>query len=214
MCIYPAKKYCVYLTTYLGNKFPPFYIGSSSIDKIEKGYRGTVASKKYKKLFCQELKNNPQLFKTQIVATYHSRKMALYREKILQIKLNVVKSTMYINQSIAQLNGCHGMSVRGEDSPVYGRKCSRLERYANSLRIKEAWKNTNSGYHSPDFKTKKIQTNGKKRRYLVVRPDGKKIVVNRLRDFCRENGLTHVLMLAVAKGQQTHHKKHTCEYIL
>ena len=30
--------YCVYLTIYTGNKLPPFYIGSTSLKKINKGY--------------------------------------------------------------------------------------------------------------------------------------------------------------------------------
>jgi hypothetical protein len=36
--------YCVYLTIYKGNNLPPFYIGSTSIDKIDGGYHGSVMS--------------------------------------------------------------------------------------------------------------------------------------------------------------------------
>lgn len=110
-------KYCTYLTIYLGSKLPMFYIGSSTIKKINAGYRGSVKSKKYKQIWKQELKDNPHLFKTEIIKEYYSRKMALYREKKLQKQLNVVKSSLYINMSIAAPNGFFGMG--GENHPLY-----------------------------------------------------------------------------------------------
>ena len=59
--------YCTYLTVYSGNKLPPFYIGSSSIDIINNGYRGSVSSKEYKQIWKTELKNNSHLFKIMII---------------------------------------------------------------------------------------------------------------------------------------------------
>lgn len=56
------NNYCVYLTIYSGSKLPPFYIGSGTLDKIlNKGYRGSVTSKQFKKIWSQELKfyHNP-----------------------------------------------------------------------------------------------------------------------------------------------------------
>lgn len=114
-------KYCVYLTCYNGNKMPPFYIGSTSINKINDGYKGSVESKKYKKIFIQELKNNPNYFKTFIISYCMTRKSALSRELELQTKLNVVKSPLYINQSLASPNGSHGRCVQGTLNPMYGR---------------------------------------------------------------------------------------------
>lgn len=46
-----SKTYCTYVTFYSGNKLPPFYIGSTSVDKIEKGYRGSVKSKRWKQIY-------------------------------------------------------------------------------------------------------------------------------------------------------------------
>ena len=43
--------YCVYLTVYSGNLLPMFYIGSSSVKKIQNGYCGSISSKKYKNVF-------------------------------------------------------------------------------------------------------------------------------------------------------------------
>lgn len=93
--------YCVYLTIYYGNKMPMFYIGSSSLEKVKNGYRGTVSSKAYGKIWKSELKNNPQLFKTMIVSLHSSRKEAFDKEEIIQKKLNVIKNTLYLNKSYA-----------------------------------------------------------------------------------------------------------------
>jgi hypothetical protein len=34
--------FAVYLTSYKGNKLPPFYIGSSSVSALNSGYHGSV----------------------------------------------------------------------------------------------------------------------------------------------------------------------------
>ena len=117
-------KYCVYLTIYRGSKLPPFYIGSTSVLKIDNGYHGSVSSKKYKHIYQNELKNNPDSFKTVIISKFKSRAEALIKERILQIYLNVVKSPMYFNMSIASPNGFAGMDVKGENNPNYGSKMS------------------------------------------------------------------------------------------
>src|ERR1035437_1068641 len=102
-------KFCTYLTTYSGNKLPQFYIGSTSVDKvINKNYHGSVKSKMFKDIFNKELLENPCKFKTIIIRKYYSRKMAFYKEKLLQIKLNVVKNDMYFNMSIARSFGWEG----------------------------------------------------------------------------------------------------------
>jgi len=106
--------YCVYETTYLGNLFPQKfanskltptkYIGSSSIDKIDKGYRGSVSSKRFAKLWKQELKENPELFEIKILETFETREEALCAENRIQRKLNVVKDENYFNLAIAKDN--------------------------------------------------------------------------------------------------------------
>lgn len=113
--------YCTYLTTYHGNKLPQFYIGSTSIKIIRTGYHGSVKSKLYKEIWNSEILNNPHLFKTKIISTHGTRKEALNKEKILQERLNVVKSSMYINQAIATVNGFFGMDVSGKNNPAYKR---------------------------------------------------------------------------------------------
>lgn len=95
--------YCIYLTVYLGDKLPPFYIGSTSIDKIKKGYHGTVTSAKYKNIWRHEIKFNRHLFKTFIIPTEQiiniSHKLEL--ELKWQQAFDVVKSPLFINQCLA-----------------------------------------------------------------------------------------------------------------
>lgn len=43
--------YVVYLIKYLGDKLPPYYIGSSTETKLKNGYCGSISSKKYKIIF-------------------------------------------------------------------------------------------------------------------------------------------------------------------
>lgn len=96
--------YCVYLTIYKGGKMPPFYIGSSSTQRLRSGYIGSPASKSYKKIFKQEKIENRHLFKTRIISTHHSREDAYIKEKLLHEKLQVHLNPMYINQHIAYSN--------------------------------------------------------------------------------------------------------------
>ena len=93
--------YCTYLTIYSGNKLPRFYIGSTSIDKIDRGYHGSVSSKKYKKIWNSELKEHPELFKTQILTTHETREEAFNEEVRYQKEHDVVNSNLYINMAIA-----------------------------------------------------------------------------------------------------------------
>lgn len=115
-------EYCVYLTCYLGNKLPPFYIGSTTTARIQSGYKGSIKSKQYKEIFENEKLNNDHLFKTKIIKKFKDRKEALAYECSVQIKLNVVKSSLYINKSIAKDFGWFGMDTKGSNSPVFGKK--------------------------------------------------------------------------------------------
>ena len=96
--------FCVYLTTYKGNKIPPFYIGSgnlTNINKKSKPYLGTVTSKEYKTIWESEIKYNRNLFKLQVIKTFPTRSEAFDYERKIHIKLDVVRNPLYINKSIA-----------------------------------------------------------------------------------------------------------------
>ena len=109
--------FCVYLTTYFGNKLPIFYIGSSSEKKVlQSGYNGTVTSKRFGKIWREEQKNNKDLFKTKILSLHRKREDALVREEFLQRQLNVIRNPLYINMGYANkgfLNlDCHSEETK------------------------------------------------------------------------------------------------------
>ncbi len=131
--------YCVYLTCYRGNKLPPFYIGYSTVKKVNNGYRGTIQSKKYKTIFQQELKDNPHLFKTFIISKCVSRDEALKRESDFQRHFSVHKNSMYINMAISNKKFyCTDHSFKRTES--YGRKVSanNKKRWADPVE-REFW---------------------------------------------------------------------------
>lgn len=112
--------FCTYLTTYKGNKLPMFYVGSTSVSKINNGYRGSVASKAYKQIWIFELKNNPQLFETRIISLHSKREEAIKKENYFHKKLNVVFNELYINKANAILDGCFGLDNNGSNNPMFG----------------------------------------------------------------------------------------------
>jgi len=126
--------FCVYLTIYRGNKLPPFYIGSSSIKKINSGYKGSVSSEKYKDIWKKELKTNPSLFKTKIISKCATRQIAFNRENDIQHKLNVVKSSMYINGAYAK--DMSYMTGSGKLNGMYGKKHSDETKLVISIKNK------------------------------------------------------------------------------
>lgn len=107
--------FAVYLVVYKGSKLPPFYIGSSSLLKINSGYLGSVSSGRYKDMWKSEISNNPDLFKVRIISYHETRQEALEKELILQLKLQVIRNPLYVNLSYAQKNGVFGLSLRGKE---------------------------------------------------------------------------------------------------
>lgn len=128
-------EYCTYMTTYLGDKMPKFYIGSTSVKKILTGYHGSVSSKKFKNIWKNELRTRPELFTTEIIGSYSTRKAALDAELSLQITLDVVKNRHFINEALACPNGFFGRSVSGEDHPRFNSSHSD----ETKLRLSENW---------------------------------------------------------------------------
>lgn len=195
MNIYSNKKYCVYLTTYKGNKLPPFYIGSSSISKIENGYKGSVRSKKYSKIWKEELKATPHLFSTKIIKTFYSRKMATYKEKMLQIRLNVVKSSMYINESIACINGMFGRDIKKELHPLW--KIPRSEE--TRRKVSENHFDV-SGKNNPMFGVVG-EDNKLSKKYWAISPSGEKFIFIGLNNFCKSCGIFTPNAIGNIKGK-------------
>lgn len=126
--------YCVYLTVYRGNKLPMFYIGSSNVDKINKGYHGSVLSSEYKEIWKSELKNSPELFITRVISTHKTRQEAYQTEERLQKTQNVISSQLFINKAIAN-----------KTFNNFGKKDSieTKQKKSNSHKGKKVW---NAGY--------------------------------------------------------------------
>lgn len=112
--------YCVYLTIYSGKLLPMFYIGSSSVKKVKNGYHGSVKSKKYEKIWKQELKENSNLFTTNIISQHKVRSQAIDKEYKLQKQLKVATSPMYINECYA--SKLFGQRNLGKNNGFYGKK--------------------------------------------------------------------------------------------
>jgi hypothetical protein len=93
--------YVTYITFYSGNKLPPYYIGYTTNKNIEKGYGGSVSSKKYKEIWKEERTNNPHLFKTKVIKSWETKKEALSHEEKIHSILKVNENDLYINQCIA-----------------------------------------------------------------------------------------------------------------
>jgi hypothetical protein len=180
------NQFCTYLTIYKGNKLPIFYIGSSSISKINSGYHGSVKSASYRNIWEKELLESPHLFETKILTTHETRKKALEKEYAIQKKLNVVKNPLYINKAIAA--GCFGELDENSknkskeknklirSSPIWQQTTEKIRAEKQSKSIKQTinsdkWKNTSGKtrlekvkktFNDPDWKsTKGIQKSKK-----------------------------------------------------
>jgi hypothetical protein len=130
------ERYITYLTTYTGDKLPPYYIGSTSEAKALSGkYFGSVTSKKWKDTFRSELKNNKHLFSITILSTHDTRQQSLDAELQLQIKNDVVKSKLFFNEAFASPNGYFGRDISGVNHPQYGKTHSESARRKMSLSL-------------------------------------------------------------------------------
>ena len=214
-----------------------FYIGSSMVHKIQKGYRGSVSSKLYKEIWKQELKSNPHYFKTKIISKHTTDKEARNKELNLQKCLKVVTNDMYINRSLAKPNGFFGMNVSGKNHPRQGRLNTESHRnkISESTKGREPWNKGKSGIYSQ----KSLESNRQKhlgkepwnkgktgiynqetlekiersQDWIVTSPQGEKYHVRNLAKFCRNNNLTKTHMGNVAKGKSEHHKKWKCQKV-
>lgn len=133
--------YCVYLTVYFGDKLPRRYIGSAKVERIKLGYNGSIKSKKYKDIYCEEQTKNKHLFKTKVLSLHHSQEDAIREELRLQIKYDVVKSQLYMNMSLACVSGCFGRDISGENHPMSNKHHSDETKKRISEKLKQKYKN-------------------------------------------------------------------------
>ena len=131
--------FCVYLTVYFGQnkQIPRRYIGSTKIERITAGYKGSVKSRKYKDIFAS-IRNE---CKTRILSKRNTHEEAILEELRLHMKYNVVKSEIYFNLSYAAPNGYFGKPTKGEDHPFYGKQHKDSTKLKISENLKNQYKN-------------------------------------------------------------------------
>lgn len=138
--------YCTYLTVYKGNKLPPFYIGYSTVDKVNKGYNGSVSSKEYKQIWKLERKIHPKLFKTVILSTHSTNEEAILKEAALLNKLKVIDNSLYINKAAFP----HFNSIGRKHSEETKKKISSGNKgKKRSIEVKQLWSQLKKGKTSP-----------------------------------------------------------------
>lgn len=172
-------EWCTYITVYAGTTFPPkigleqpfLYIGSSKSEFVlNKMYHGSVCSQQYMKLWKDEIKNNPQLFKTYIVSFFETQQQARYHELLLQKVNNVIKNPLYLNMSYANgsFAGC-----------MFGTKFK-----PHSEESKKHLSEINSGGKNRNAK-----------QFKIIDPLGNEtIVIGGLDKFCKDNNLSRSTM--------------------
>lgn len=129
--------FVVYLTKYTGEKLPPNYIGSTSEKKANsQKYFGSVRSKKWGKIFREELRENPAFFSVEILSHHKSREDAMQEELRQQILRDVVASPGYFNESFATPDGFFGRDTSGENNPFFGKTHTVEVCNAQSQRMK------------------------------------------------------------------------------
>lgn len=179
-------KFCTYLTIYDGCLLPPFYIGSTSLCKVNAGYRGSVGSNRYGKIWKSELAAHPERFTVEVLSTHHTRIEALQEELRLQIINNVVKSPLFTNQSLASVNGFFGRDTSGANHPRFGDSHSAVSR----LKIKE---------NHADVSGAK---NGRAIRMRLTSPSGQVFdIIGCLKKFCEDQKLPYCTMNWILKGR-------------
>ena len=193
--------YCVYLTTYSGDKIPKYYIGSSSLSKIKSGYKGSVSSKEWKLLWDSEIKFHPELFDVIIISEHFTRLDALQSELQYQLKYNVVESKDYINKSLAQPNGFFGMDVSGKNNPMW------QKHHSDEFKIKQS--NRMMGENNPMFGKKHSEETKNKLSERMMGENNpscklrKKyevngIIIDNAKLFCEENELAYTNFIKYA----------------
>lgn len=75
------EDFVVYMTEYEGDKHPRFYIGSSSLERILKGYKGSPRNEEWKSIFDSEVRTNPHLYHSHILSLHSTREEALEYER-------------------------------------------------------------------------------------------------------------------------------------
>jgi hypothetical protein len=206
--------YCTYLTIYQGTYLPIFYFGSTSVQKIKNGYRGSVASKEYKDIWKEEIKNNPQLFNTKILSTYLTRNDAYDAEVKIHQLLKTYKNPLYVNKSTGcpRNNGIawnKGLKLPhlcvpnakkgnlGKSNPMYGVTRTKIMALANAASVAVTKGNTYEEIYGEERANQLKQDRSHKLKdYIKNTPDirsGKNNANAKIYKFIDPKGSVHIV---------------------
>ncbi|QIW87864.1 homing endonuclease [Agrobacterium phage OLIVR5] len=96
----PSKEFCVYLIVNSSEILAPFYIGQTSTSKFLGDYFGSVASRKWRKLYNEELSKDSSRFRKKVLYTFDSKKEAIDKETEILKHFDAHKSRLFINMNI------------------------------------------------------------------------------------------------------------------
>lgn len=189
------KIFCVYLTMYAGTKLPKWYIGSSNLDKVNKGYNGSVVSVKWREIYKLEQKENKQLFKTRIISTHKTREEALIEELRVQHLHSVVHNRRYYNESYAIPNGFFGRTVKGKDHHSFGKPNTEEQKIKRKISMSIIESNGKTVIENTGIKISKTMKSDEWKETI-----GNELLLNKLN--IGEDGLNHFQRMSI-KGNET-----------
>ncbi len=103
-------------------------------------------------------------------------------------------------------------SIKGENHPLYNKKMSKETCAKKSLSMMGKNRGRILGAQSKEHI--KNASNGHKKFYIIIDPDGNEYIIKGLKDFCIANGLHSSCMHAVVSGNRKHHKGWKCKLFI
>lgn len=107
----------------------------------------------------------------------------------------IFKGRYFSPETRAKMSASQIGKSRGNNTPEH---CERISRGLAGLK------------KTPEHVEKMAQT--KRKKYIVISPDGQEIPIEGMRLFCRQYNLNDAAMIRVAQGRQKAHKGWKCSY--
>lgn len=201
-----TNMYVVYLTHYLGEKLPEWYVGHTTEKRILEGYNGSPCSKKYGGIYEHEQKNNKDLFRTRILSYHKTRLEASKEEYRVQKKHLVVTNPKYFNEAYAAKDGCFTRDKHGALNPMFGKghllRGNKNGRHRNNYKgnIKDISKKLSKSLRKTD-KNKHNNNSSSKKYYVCHVPTMTFTDIDKghLNSFCNVFGIGYTTLLGTLK---------------
>lgn len=104
---------------------------------------------------------------------------------------------------------------KGENHPFYGKKRPKQSLVMKSKAFGKFRTKEHQEKLDNRFNQKYIErvSNSISRDWIVIQPNGTKIIIHNMDKFCKDNGLNKSCMSAVSKGKQKTHKGYFCSKV-